>query len=123
MERKKLKAGEPVPANFTGVVAGVAITKWLVDGRLHREDGPAIIFAGGGKEWFLNGRYHRVDGPAIEFAEGEKLWYFNGQRHRVDGPACEYPDGTKRYFIYENEIENEDAYNLLVNMMKLKGLM
>ena len=27
-----------------------------VNGKLHREDGPAIKFAGGSKYWFLNGK-------------------------------------------------------------------
>jgi len=26
----------------------------------------------------LNGKLHREDGPAIEFANGDKSWYLNG---------------------------------------------
>jgi len=29
---------------------------WLYKGRLHREDGPAIIYDDGTKEWFLDGQ-------------------------------------------------------------------
>ena len=32
---------------------------WLLNNRLHREDGPAIEWANGGKEYFLNGKRHR----------------------------------------------------------------
>jgi hypothetical protein len=31
------------------------------------------------KVWYLlNGRLHREDGPAIEYMDGEKHWYLNG---------------------------------------------
>jgi len=34
----------------------------------------------GNKFWLLNGKLHREDGPAIEFANGQKDWYLNGKR-------------------------------------------
>jgi hypothetical protein len=51
---------------------------WYLDGKCHREDGPAIEFADGSKRWYLNGKLHREDGPAIELANGSKFWYLNG---------------------------------------------
>jgi antitoxin component YwqK of YwqJK toxin-antitoxin module len=33
---------------------------------------------GGNKFWYLNGKCHREDGPAIEYADGNKYWYLNG---------------------------------------------
>ena len=30
------------------------------------------------KYWFLNGKRHRENGPAIEYANGDKYWYLNG---------------------------------------------
>ena len=30
-------------------------TVWRLDGKIHREDGPAIEYASGDKEWWLNG--------------------------------------------------------------------
>ena len=33
----------------------------------------------GTKEWLLNGKLHRTDGPAIEWANGNKSWYLNGK--------------------------------------------
>jgi len=54
---------------------------------------------GGNKFWYLNGKCHREDGPAIEYADGNKFWYLNGQRHRTDGPAVEYADGTKLWYL------------------------
>ena len=58
---------------------------WYLNGRCHRENGPAIEYANGNKWWFLNDILHREDGPAIEFANGDRLWYLSGQPHTEDG--------------------------------------
>jgi len=42
------------------------------------------VFANGDKHWYLNGKLHREDGPAIEWANGDKSWFLNGQLHRED---------------------------------------
>ena len=64
---------------------------WMVNGKLHRTDGPAMELANGDKEWWLNRKLHRTDGPAVEYANGGKEWWVNGERHRTDGPAVELP--------------------------------
>ena len=69
------------------------------DGKRHREDGPAVEYANGGKEWFLNGKLHREDGPAWEDADGSKFWYLNGKLHREDGPAIERTNGAKVWYL------------------------
>ena len=51
-----------------------------MNGKLHREDGPAIERLDGYKEWFLNNNLHREDGPAIEYADGDKSWYLKGKK-------------------------------------------
>jgi hypothetical protein len=56
-------------------------TKWLLNGKLHREDGPALEHADGTKFWFLNGKRHRIDGPAVEYTSGKKAWYLNGKQY------------------------------------------
>jgi hypothetical protein len=33
----------------------------------------------GSRDWYFNGKLHREDGPAIEWTNGEKLWYTNGE--------------------------------------------
>lgn len=55
---------------------------WYLNGSsiLHREDGPAVIFASGDKEWYIHGKLHRLDGPAVEWVGGRRFWYINGQR-------------------------------------------
>ena len=37
-----------------------------------------IEHANGAKEWLLNGKTHREDGPAVELADGTKYWFLNG---------------------------------------------
>ncbi len=54
---------------------------WYLNGKLHREDGPAIEWAEGTKSWWLNGKRHREDGPAIVRAAGYKSWWLNGARY------------------------------------------
>ena len=77
---------------------------------LHREDGPAIEYADGGKEWYLNGKLHREDGPAVELADGSKVWTLNGKRHREDGPAVEFPDGEKRWYLNHRPVTWQQVY-------------
>ena len=74
--------------------------------QLHREDGPAVEHANGGKSWYRNGQCHREDGPAVECADGDKYWYRNGQFHREDGPAVEYADGRKSWYINGKSINS-----------------
>ena len=67
---------------------------WMHDGKLHREDGPAIK---GVKFnlWWRDGKLHREDGPAVECDEGFlsegrtpfRQWWRNGVLDRDDGPA------------------------------------
>ena len=34
----------------------------------------------GSKRWLLNGKRHREDGPAIEWPDGSKFWFLNGEK-------------------------------------------
>jgi hypothetical protein len=77
--------------------------QWWLNGKLHREDGPAVERANGTKVWYLNGKRHREDGPAIEMANGAKAWWLNGKPHREDGPAIERANGNKEWWL-NNEI-------------------
>ncbi len=53
---------------------------WCLNGKYHREDGPAIEYTGGSKFWYLNDKLHREDGPAVECVTGYKSWYLNGKQ-------------------------------------------
>ena len=78
--------------------------RWYLNGKFHREDGPAVQYSSGSKFWYLNGLQHRTDGPAVEYPDGTKRWYLNDELHRTDGPAVEYINGTKRWWINGNEL-------------------
>jgi hypothetical protein len=54
---------------------------WYLNGNLHREDGPAAIFANGTQVWFLNNQRHRTDGPAIIWTNGGQEWWLNGKEY------------------------------------------
>jgi hypothetical protein len=54
------------------------------------------VYPDGDKEWWLNGKLHREDGPAFEDSDGYKAWWLNGKRlteqqHKAatSKPTCE----------------------------------
>jgi hypothetical protein len=63
---------------YTVKVSDDGAKHWYLNGKLHREDGPAVEYADGGKWWCINGKLHREDGPAVECPSGSKAWYLNG---------------------------------------------
>jgi len=83
---------------------------WFLNGKLHREDGPAVEWNEGTKFWYLNDKRHREDGPAVEYPSGRKDWYLNGLRHREDGPAVEHSDGCKAWYLNGGCL-TEDEFN------------
>ena len=75
---------------------------WLMDNKLHRLDGPAVIYSDGYQEWFVDDKLHRLDGPAAIYvygSNGTQVWCVNDKRHRLDGPAIIYSDGTQMWFV------------------------
>ena len=67
------------------------------EGRLHRDDGPAVRYSNGDKEWYKHGDRHREGAPAVITANSEQ-WYVNGVLHRDDGPAVVMASGTKYWY-------------------------
>ena len=67
-------------------------------GEPHREDGPAVIHSDGSEEWYLNGKLHREGGPAV-YGSGVDGWFINGKLHREGGPAVEFTDGHGEYWV------------------------
>jgi len=75
------------------------------------------VYADGTKEWCLNGKCHREDGPAVERADVNKCWYINGERHREDGPAIEWANGDKEWYLGGKEY-TEQEYLAKTNPVK-----
>ena len=54
------------------------------------------------KIWKLNGKHHREDGPAFISSDGYRAWYKDGIRHREDGSAVTWIDGdNQKWFFME----------------------
>ena len=77
------------------------------DDKLHREDGPAIVYSDGGMEYYINDIRHREDGPAIIYADGRLEYWIN--RKFVD---AYYPDfGCFEPKSREEALERLDSRN------------
>ena len=94
-------------------------TEWFLNGKKHRENGPAIEWSNGDKVWYKEGKRHRENGPAVEYSDGSKWWYKEGKRHREDGPAVEYNDGSKDYYYYGERLDCNSTEEFL-KLIKLK---
>ena len=68
-----------------------------------------MVYTNGDKYWSLNGKRHREDGPAVELSNGDKAWYLNGKFHREDGPAVECSDGYKSWYLNNKGLTEEEV--------------
>jgi hypothetical protein len=93
--------------------------RWYKDGKLHREDGPAIELNNGNKHWWVDGKLHRIDGPAIDHNDGHREWWVDGKLHRIDGPAIEGIRGTKFWYI-NGDRYNREQFSELVNFPEIE---
>ena len=121
------------PKDFTGhyVDSGGMLLYWK-DGKLHRDDGPAVIFpqtnyySSNCRSWYQNGVRHRVGGPAVEYNDGRQLYYFRGKLHRLDGPAkCGsmlYPGGIRHddYWVNGRRYESSAYPQAVANWLSYK---
>ena len=92
---------------------------WYLNGKRHREDGPAIEWPNGDKSWYLNGKLHREDGPAIERANGDKSWLLHGKLHREDGPAVEWASGYKAWYLNDEEVTEEEHKRMTSKVVEM----
>ena len=67
----------------------------------------------------MNGKLHREDGPAREWANGDKSWYLNGKLHREDGPAREYADGSKSWYLNDEEVTEEEHKRMTSKVVEM----
>lgn len=54
-------------------------TAWYHNDQLSRQDGPARVWSDGLEEWLLQGKRHRYDGPAV-YGNGIEEYWFDGER-------------------------------------------
>lgn len=117
---------------YVGDVRGVPLNdhkceRWWLDGVVHRDDGPAIIFKDGTRVWYQHGKIHRENGPAIEHPDGGTEWSQNNRLHRTDGPAVEYPTGLRYWFVngflingYRHFQKVSNCPDSLISFLKIK---
>ena len=65
--------------------------EWRLNGKLHRENGPALVYSNGDKKWWINDKLHRTDGPALEFGSLKEWWiegvhYSEAEFHAIVNP-------------------------------------
>ena len=101
-----------LPLGVTRTITKYGGIKHELNGKLHREDGPAIEYCDA-RFWYINGKIHRTDGPAAELSNGDKHWYINGKLHRIDGPAVENSDGSKEWYVKYEQITIENYQNFI----------
>ena len=68
---------------------------WRLNGKLHREDGPAVIHLDGAKLWYKEGKHHRLDGPALIRVDGSKEWWTEG----IQYSEAAFNESTRPYPI------------------------
>ena len=91
---------QKLPVNYTGITKFKDNTiRIFLNGKLHREDGPAIICHSGTLFYFKKDKRHREDGPAIIWADGTMKYYLNDKLHREDGPAIIRKNGKNEYYL------------------------
>ncbi len=87
-------------------------TMWFKDAEmkiLHRDNGPAWESVNGDKHWYVDGKQHRDGGPAVVLADdGGEIWYKYDLRHREDGPAVEGPNGGGQYWLNDKRLTKEE---------------
>lgn len=75
----------------------------------------------GNKFWFKNGKLHKEDGPAVEYYNGTKEWHQNGELHREGAPAIETYSGDKYFWIKGSFFGNyfQRKYHICLNPGKI----
>ena len=82
---------------LTGSVSSIYETMYYLEGKRHRERGPAYVSSSGTIEYRQHGQLHRVDGPARMLANRIEYWV-HGTLHRDDGPAVVYFSGEQYFY-------------------------
>jgi len=76
---RRIQRSEGVNEMRNGLVVDDGVQRWYKDDKLHKEDGPAVVWADGTQEWWREGKLHREDGPAVVRADGRQRWFREGK--------------------------------------------
>ena len=68
MKTIKVSYFRDIPRKFTGIIEWHdGIKEWRLNGKLHREDGPARVWSNGTKEWYLNNVWIFTLEPIVDY--------------------------------------------------------
>lgn len=74
-----------VPCDYTGIVEwNDGDIHYYKEGKLHRENGPAIQSENGSEFWYKEGKLHRLDGIAYKRLVGLSFkfgWFIEGKNY------------------------------------------
>lgn len=112
--------------NGPSYISSLGDEHWLIGDTYHREDGPAVKLYGCkadcGEEWWLNGVLHREGKPALIWPDGTREWFLHGERHREDGPALDWGDDTKGWWLNDAEYTEQEFNQWLAKKQLNKKL-
>jgi hypothetical protein len=91
--------------------------EWVLNGKRHRVDGPALVRADGMQQWWVYGLCHRFDGPAVVYKDGTQIWAMNNLLHRIDGPAIIPNDGSHEWWV-----NDQNKTQQIKDWMELQGV-
>ena len=80
---------------------------WYRNGVIHREDGPAVIWADGTQDWMIDGLYHREDGAARIFPDGQESYAYGGLFYSYDN-WCKINDFIESRYRMYRPLEGEE---------------
>ena len=98
-------------------------TGWHLNGKLHRDDGPAVEHTPYELDTYYNeGRLHRKDGTIIALDMINRQWFKHGKLHREDGPAIEWIGGKKVWALNGKVYQEEEDYYIELACLKNNDL-
>jgi hypothetical protein len=71
------------------------------------------VYDNGNKFWYLNGKLHREDGPAVEYADGNKAWFLKGKELSEE----EFNNRNKVELTLE---EISEKFNIPIEQLRIK---
>ncbi len=60
--------------------------------------------------FFKDNKLHREDGPAVIYPDGTEIWWYEGETHREDGPAViwEGDPNNIAYYLFNKEVTKQE---------------
>ena len=75
-----------------------------------------VKFNNGATVYFKDGKVSRENGPAVVYANGDEVYAVGGKMHRKDGPAYferSLSDGARAYYMQDGKLHNPNGTAIL----------